>query len=92
MKMTDKHKIMAYVLSTDADLNRIKIITQKDIANLFGVSQATISQAVKETKYRLKITSLEKELIQAKAELKQLSGIETLQIPEDIDKEYKRMP
>ena len=48
-KMSDKHKLMAYVLSTDVDLNRDKNITQKEIANLFGVSQSTVSQAIKES-------------------------------------------
>ena len=46
-KMSDKHKLMAYVLSTDADLNRDKNITQGDIADLFGVSQPTVAQAVR---------------------------------------------
>lgn len=91
-KMSDKHKLMAYVLSTDADLNRDKNITQDDIANLFGVSQPTVAQAVKEAKLRLRISELEQELSQAKWEVMQLEGIDTLQLPENVDSQYKRKP
>ena len=42
-KKSDTHKLMAYVLSTDADLNREKNITQEKIADLFGVSQSTVA-------------------------------------------------
>ena len=83
-KMSDKHKLMAYVLSTDADLN--------DIANLFGVSQPTVAQAVKEAKFRLRISELEQELSQAKGEVMQLEGIDALQLPENVDSQYKRKP
>jgi predicted transcriptional regulator len=91
-KMSDKHKLMAYVLSTDADLNRDKNITQDDIANLFGVSQPTVAQAVKEAKLRLRISELEQELSQAKGEVMQLEGIDVLQLPENVDSQYKRKP
>ncbi len=91
-KMSDKHKLMAYVLSTDADLNRDKNITQGDIADLFGVSQPTVAQAVKEAKLRLRINELEQELSQAKGEVMRLEGIDALQLPENIDSQYKRKP
>ena len=89
-KMTDKHKLMAYVLSTDADLNREKIITQGEIAGLFGVSQPSVAQGIKEAKLRLRINELEQELSQIKGEVMQLEGIDTLALPENIDYEYKR--
>lgn len=89
-KMSDKHKLMAYVLSTDADLNREKNITQEDIANLFGVSQPTVAQAVKEAKLRLRINELEQELSQVKGEVLQMDKIEVLGLPSDIDSQYKR--
>ncbi len=89
-KMTDKHKLMAYVLSTDADLNREKNITQGEIAGLFGVSQPSVAQGIKEAKLRLRINELEQELSQIKGEVMQLEGIDTLALPEDIDYEYKR--
>lgn len=89
-KMTDKHKLMAYVLSTDADLNREKNITQGEIAGLFGVSQPSVAQGIKEAKLRLRINELEQELSQIKGEVMQLEGIDTLALPENIDYEYKR--
>lgn len=91
-KMSDKHKLMAYVLSTDLDLNRDKNITQKEIANLFGVSQSTVSQAIKESIMRQRICELEKKLSSAKREVMQLDGIEVLQLPENVDSKYKRKP
>lgn len=91
-KMSDKHKLMAYVLSTDADLNRDKNITQKEIANLFGVSQSTVSQAIKESIIRQRICELEKKLSDVKGEVMQLDGIEVLQLPENVDPKYKRKP
>lgn len=91
-KMSEKHKLMAYVLNTDADLNRSKNITQSNIATLFGVSQSTVAQALKETKLRRQINELEQELSKAKEELMQLDGIDSLQIPKDIDSKYKRKP
>lgn len=91
-KMSDKHKLMAYVLSTDVDLNRDKNITQKEIANLFGVSQSTVSQAIKESIIRQRIHELEKELSVAKGEVMQLDGIEVLQLPENVDPKYRRKP
>ncbi len=89
-KMSIKHKFMAYVLSTDADINQTKNITQTDIANLFGVSQSTVAQAIKEAKLRVRIHELEQQLSPVKKELLQLDGIETLELPEIKDTVYKR--
>lgn len=89
-KMTDKLKLMAYVLSTDADLNREKNITQGEIAELFGVSQPAVAQGIKEAKLRLRINELEQELSQIKSEVMQIEGINALELPEDIDSKYRR--
>lgn len=89
-KMTDKHKFMAYVLSTDADLNKKKNITQHQIAELFGVSQSSVAQGIKEAKLRLRIDALEKELSKYKKEIINLKNVDLLDLPEDFDWEYKR--
>lgn len=88
-KMTDKHKLMAYVLSTDADLNRDKNITQEDISDLFGVSQPTVAQGIKEAKLRLRINELEGELSELKGEVLQLEKIDMLELPANIDSKYR---
>ena len=90
--MTDKHKLMAYVLSTDADLNREKNITQGEIGKLLGVSQSSVAQGIKEARFRLRINELEQQLSQAKSEVMQLEGIDSLELPDHIDTEYKRKP
>lgn len=89
-KLNDKQKLMAYVLSTDADLNANKKITQSQIGDLFGVSQPTIANANKETSMKLENLRLQKELSIAKQELRQLSGIENYSLPDTISDEYRR--
>lgn len=89
-KMTDKHKLMAYVLNTDVDLNKNHNITQKEIAKLFNVSQSTIATAIKEAKMRIEIDNLTKELSKVKGEVLKLDNIKTFQLPDNIDKIYKR--
>ena len=89
-KMTDKHKLMAYVLTTDVDLNKNHNITQKEIAKLFNVSQSTIATAIKEAKMRIEIDNLIKELSKVKGEVLKLDNIKTFQLPDNIDKIYKR--
>lgn len=91
-KMSEKHKLIAYVLKTDVDFNSNKNITQSKIADLLGVSQSTIAQSIKEVKLRLRIHELEKELSQMKKEAMQLEGIDSLQLPENINPKYKRKP
>lgn len=88
-KMSDKHKLISYVLSTDAELNSNKRITQKEIGQLLGVSQSTIAQANKETGLRLQNSQLQKQLTEAKQEIKRLQGIESLSLPDDFDDEYR---
>ena len=68
MKMTPKHKIMAYVLTKDPDFS----YTQWKVAELFGVSQSRISEAVKEIEYQRRISYLENELAQTRQELMSL--------------------
>ena len=91
-KMSEKHKLMAYVLSTDADLHINKNVTQSEIANILGVSQSTVAQSIKEVKFRRRIDELEKELSQVKKEVIKLQVVDTLQLPENIDPKYKRKP
>lgn len=59
-KMSDRHKLMAYVLHEEFGYR------QKAIAELMQVAQSTIANAVKEVKFRLTITNLEKELQQTR--------------------------
>ena len=92
-KMSKKHQLMAYVLSTDADLNRDKNITQKEIGKLFNVSQSTVAQAIKETKLQMRINELEKDLSEAKNNILKMNEAKQLEIPADsIGAEYKRKP
>lgn len=65
-KMTDKHKFAAFVLNTDEDFG----YSMTDIARLMKVSQSTISNSIKEVKYRQTISDLQKELEMAKAEIR----------------------
>lgn len=64
-KMTKKHKMIAYLLNKDEDFG----YSQEKIATLMGVSQSTISNAVKEIEYLRRISNLEKALSQARMEL-----------------------
>jgi len=64
-KMTKKHKLIAYLLNKDEDFG----YSQEKIATLMGVSQSTISNAVKEIEYLRRISNLEKALSQARMEL-----------------------
>lgn len=64
-KMTKKHKMIAYLLNKDEDFG----YSQEKIATLMGVSQSTISNAVKEIEYLRRIINLEKALSQARMEL-----------------------
>lgn len=91
-RMNQKQKLIAYMLNTDADLNRNKNITQREIADILGFSQSTIAQNIKETKYQIRINQLEKELSEIKGEIPQMKGIEVLNLPSDMDSEYKHKP
>ena len=64
-KMTDRHKVMAYVLNKEFGYR------QSAIAQLMQVAQSTIANAVKEVSFRLTIQDLEKELQEARYHLEQ---------------------
>ena len=92
-KMDPESKLMAYVLSTDADFNRNMAITQSTIANIFGVAQSTVAQSIKEVKLSLmdkEQEQINQELTKAKEDVRQLKNIESLQFPDDICMQYKR--
>lgn len=91
-KLNEKQKLMAYVLSTDADLNHNKNITQKEIGDIFGVSQPTVAQGIKEARYRVTINDLQQELSDVKNELLQMDEAKNLELPLKVELEYKRKP
>ena len=94
-KLTDKQKIMAYVLSTDADLNSSKKITQEEIGSLFNVSQPTIAQAMKDVRHKMEIADLQNELLQAKRDLieeRNKGNYSDMELPFSYSNEYKRLP
>lgn len=64
-KMTDRHKVMAYVLNKEFGYR------QSAIAQLMQVAQSTIANAVKEVSFRLTIQDLERELQEARCQLEQ---------------------
>jgi predicted transcriptional regulator len=76
MKMTPKHKLMAYVLTRDPDF----AYTQGKVAELFGVSQSRISESVKEIEYQRQISLLENELAQTRQELANLGYLSSAPI------------
>ena len=59
-KMTDKHKWMCYVLREEFNCS------QQKIATLFDVTQPTVSAAIKEAKYMVRIHGMEQELEEAR--------------------------
>jgi len=92
-RMNEKQKLMAYVLSTDEDLNERKKITQREIGDLFGYSQPTISSAIKDTRNLIRIRGLERELSEAKQEILHLQEVtRQFSLPDHIDDEYHKMP
>lgn len=66
LKMTERHKAMAYVL------NREFGYPMTAIATLMGVAQSTISNAIKDFEYQRLIRNLEQELNNARIELNKL--------------------
>lgn len=59
-KMSDKHKVMAYVLNKEMGY------TQTAIATLMKVSQSTVANMCKEVSFRVTISNLEHELQEAR--------------------------
>lgn len=66
LKMTERHKAMAYVLNREFGYPMTRI------ANLMKVSQSTISSAIKDFEYQKVIRNLEQELQNAREELNAL--------------------
>ena len=64
-KMSDKKKLMAYVLNKDEDFG----YSMDKISNLMDVAQSTVSNAVKEVTLKKKIYDLQNELNQVKGQL-----------------------
>ncbi len=62
-KMTDKHKMLAYVLNKEMGY------TQSAIATLMKVSQSTVANMCKEISFRVTISNLEHELQEARMTL-----------------------
>ena len=91
-RMNQKQKLIAYVLNTDADLNRNKNITQREIADILWYTQTTIAQNNKDTNNQITKNQFQKELSENKAEIPQMKGIEVLNLPSDMDSEYKHKP
>jgi 4-hydroxy-L-threonine phosphate dehydrogenase PdxA len=77
MKMSKKHKMMAYILNTDPDMG----YNQAEIGKLMKVAQSTIHRAVKDTSYEVTIRDLSHELEQAKQDLRQLGYEKTNILP-----------
>lgn len=64
-KMTEKHKMIAYVLNKEMGY------TQDAIATLMKISQSTVASMCKEVSLRIKINNLERELQEARYLLQQ---------------------
>lgn len=64
--LSTKQMVMAYLLNQDPDLGHIS--TQK-IAELFGVAQSTVWNAVREIAIQIQIKNLQQELESCKQEL-----------------------
>lgn len=64
-KMTDKHKYTAYVLNKDFGYTKTRT------GEIMGVSQSTISNAVKEIEYRIRTENLKDEFQEAWEALKE---------------------
>ena len=72
MKANDKLKFMAYLLSTDPDLNQNGKITQQMIADIFHVSQGTISNWIEDVKNELEKAYLRNQASKLQRELNDL--------------------
>lgn len=74
-KMTEKHKLIAYVLYTEYGYKMVAI------ANLMGVAQSTISLAVKEISYKASSQDLSSQIQMIKLELQNLGYTEPQILP-----------
>lgn len=78
-KMTDKHKLMAYLLNKEMGYS------MTSIAQLMQVTQATISTSIKEVVFRRRISNLENELYEAKKSLLALGYSEPTILPPNFN-------
>lgn len=67
-KFTDKHKMLAYIMMNDPSIRQNKVITQAEIAKLFGVSQSTVAQGIKDMGYKIQINKLQKQVAELTGE------------------------
>ena len=72
MKYNKKLKLTAYRLSTDPDLNQNGRITQQMIADIFHVSQGTISNWIDDVKNELEKAYLRNQASTLQRELNEL--------------------
>lgn len=80
--MTDKHKLMAYLLNKEMGYS------MTDIAKLMKVAQSTISNSIKEIEFRKKISNLEYQLQETKKELLALGYNTPMVLPFNNDLNY----
>lgn len=71
-KFTDKHKMLAYIMMNDPTIRQNKVITQTEIAKLFGVSQSTVAQGIKDMSYKIQINNLQKQVASLTGEAMEL--------------------
>lgn len=89
MKATNKLKLMAYLLSNDPELNKNGNITQQMIADIFHVSQGTISNwiadvenEIEKARLRNQVSMLQQELDDLKEIMLEMETIGMLPLPE----------
>lgn len=70
-KITDKHKLACYLLYEEFKR------PQQKIANLFEVSQPTVSAAIKEARYMIALKETQKQLEEVRQELRERLPLET---------------
>lgn len=89
MKATNKLKFMAYLLSNDPELNKNGNIAQQMIADIFHVSQGTISNwiadvenEIEKARLRNQVSMLQQELDDLKEIMLEMETIGMLPLPE----------
>lgn len=80
-KLTNKQKQMAYILNKDEDFG----FSMGKIGDLFGTSQSTISNAIKDINHQQEVNNLKQELAEAKRYLIEEKNIKPKPIYIDID-------
>lgn len=80
-KLTNKQKQMAYVLNKDDDFG----FSMGKIGELFGTSQSTISNAIKDINHQQEVNNLKQELAETKRYLIEEQKIKPKPIYIDVD-------